>query len=110
MTRDINLTDTFITVESQATHSDPRQMVSSTVKNKSATDLANSILPMQNNKKETCDVTLICGDRQFPAHKFVLAARSNVFAAMFRQDMKEAFTNEVKIQDTDPDTLQYFLR
>ena len=85
-------------------------MVSSTVKNKSATDLATSILAMQNKEKETCDVTLICDNRQFPAHKFVLAARSNVFEAMFRQDMKEASTNEVKIQDTDPDTLQHFLR
>ena len=85
-------------------------MVSSTVKNKSATDLANSILAIQRNEEQTSDITLICDNRQFPAHKFILAARSDVFAAMFRHsNTKEAATNEVMIKDTDPDTLERFL-
>ena len=87
-------------------------MVSSTVKNKSATDLANSIIAInEKNEDQNSDITLICDTRRFPAHTFILAARSNVFAAMFRHpDTKEAATKEVEIKDTDPDTLERFLR
>ena len=86
-------------------------MISSPLKSKSASDLANAILTIQENEEQNSDITLICGDGQFPAHKVILAARSNVFAAMFRHsNTKEAATNEVMIKDTDPDTLERFLR
>ena len=44
-------------------------------------------------------------------HKAVLAARSDVFAAMFRhKEMKENVTNQVEIKDTDADVLEDLLR
>ena len=49
----------------------------------------NSFLP-------SLDVTLICGDKRFPCHKFMLSARSDVFKAMFsHENTKEGQTNEV---------------
>ena len=48
---------------------------------------------------EFSDVVLNVGNVDFPAHKLVLAARSPVFAAMFKHDMQERKTNVVKIQD-----------
>lgn len=49
------------------------------------------------------DVTIIVGDEKFKAHKSVLAARSEVFAAMFEhKEMVENIKNEVKIEDIEP--------
>ena len=57
--------------------------------------------------KESCDVTIVCPaadkqgsarksemrktqeGREFPCHKLVLTTRSDVFAAMFRQDQDQ---------------------
>jgi len=57
------------------------------------------------------DVTLICGDKRFPCHKFMLSARSDVFKAMFsHENTKEGQTNEVEIKDTEPETLEQLLK
>ncbi len=48
-------------------------------------------------------------DREFRCHKFVLTTRSDVFSAMFRQDMAEAKTSTVRIDDMDADTMSLFL-
>lgn len=57
------------------------------------------------------DVTLQAGDVKFPAHKVILASRSQVFDAMFQHDMKESQTNIVHIENIEPailsDMLQY---
>lgn len=60
--------------------------------------------------KENSDVTLKCGDSSFPAHKNVLATRSDVFATMFRQDMRESKTGVVDIVDLDSSVLEQFVR
>ena len=82
---------------------------------------------------EFSDVTLVCGEKQFPCHKFILSARSDVFKAMFsHENTKEGQTNtvsfhpdlityfesfsyfrlilQVDITDTEPDTLEQLLR
>ncbi|XP_038053004.1 kelch-like protein 26 [Patiria miniata] len=46
-----------------------------------------------------CDVTVNVDDRQFRAHKVVLASMSNVFRAMFTGGLKEASQSEVVLQD-----------
>ena len=85
-------------------------MLSSTLKIKAATELATDVLNIQWNEKENSDITLICSSMRFSAHKAILAARSPVFAAMFRHsDTEEAATNEVRINDTDSSTLERFL-
>ncbi|XP_034356706.2 TD and POZ domain-containing protein 4-like [Arvicanthis niloticus] len=48
------------------------------------------------------DCCLLVGGQEFRAHKAILAARSPVFRAMFEHEMKESLTNQVEIQDLDP--------
>jgi len=43
------------------------------------------------------DMELICEDESFPCHKFVMAARSDVFRAMFSHDMKESIESKVEV-------------
>lgn len=45
------------------------------------------------------DCTLLVENKSFPCHKCILAARSPVFAAMFRHDMKETVESQVIIDD-----------
>jgi BTB/POZ domain len=49
--------------------------------------------------KEFSDVTFIAGDQEIPAHKALLAAKSPVFAAMFKSKMKEEQTNRIEITE-----------
>lgn len=55
------------------------------------------------------DVTLLVGDRKFKAHKVILMARNAVFASMFTCDMLEKATNEVMIEDIEPDIFKELL-
>ena len=82
-----------------------------TLKSKSSADCANAIITFYQEKCEsTADITLICQAKRFPAHKTILAARSDVFAAMLTHpNTEEVKSNEVKIEDTDPGTLERLL-
>lgn len=51
------------------------------------------------------DVILQVEDKQFHAHKAVLACRSKVFGAMFKHELKESQTNTVEIKDMEPATM-----
>ena len=84
-------------------------MIDNALMNKSALDLAKAINDLS---KEThgADISLVCGEKQFPCHTSILAARSDVFAAMFsHSNTAETASKEVKIDDTDPATLEIFL-
>ncbi|XP_049770203.1 poly [ADP-ribose] polymerase tankyrase-2-like [Schistocerca cancellata] len=59
--------------------------------------------------REGADVTLVVGASQLPAHSLVLAARSPVFAAMLRNDMKEASSRQIEITDVREDVLWQLL-
>lgn len=59
--------------------------------------------------KSLSDVKLIVGGRTLHAHKIILAARSKVFAAMFEHETAEKLSNQVDIQDVDPDLFQEVL-
>ncbi|GBN22892.1 TD and POZ domain-containing protein 3 [Araneus ventricosus] len=52
------------------------------------------------------DMNLICCNVSIPAHKIILSARSPVFAAMFKNPMKENLENQVDITDIDASVLQ----
>ena len=56
------------------------------------------------------DVSFNIGGRQFPAHKSILAAKSEVFEAMFQHPTKENFTNPIEIEDIEPDVFHELLR
>ncbi|XP_061643392.1 kelch-like protein 4 isoform X1 [Phyllopteryx taeniolatus] len=55
--------------------------------------------------KQLCDVLLIAGDHKIPAHRLVLSAVSDYFAAMFTSDVREAKQEEIKMEGVDPDAL-----
>jgi speckle-type POZ protein len=56
------------------------------------------------------DVKFNIRRREFPAHKSILAARSEVFTAMFEHPMREQSTNQIEIEDIEPEVFQEFLR
>jgi speckle-type POZ protein len=56
------------------------------------------------------DVVFKVGGNEFPAHKVILAARSEVFKAMFQHATKEKSTNHVEIEDIEPEIFKELLR
>ncbi|GCC23925.1 hypothetical protein chiPu_0002323 [Chiloscyllium punctatum] len=56
-------------------------------------------------QQQLCDVILIAGNRKIPAHRLVLSAVSDYFAAMFTSDVCEAKQEEVKMEGIDPGAL-----
>ena len=59
---------------------------------------------------ENSDITLKCGDDTISAHRCVLAARSEVFSAMFRHEMAEKSKGVVNIDDIKYDDLYKLLQ
>ncbi|XP_006028603.1 kelch-like protein 4, partial [Alligator sinensis] len=57
-------------------------------------------------QKQLCDVLLIVGEHKIPAHRLVLSAVSDYFAAMFTNDVREAKQEEIKMEGVDPDALK----
>ncbi|GFY49441.1 hypothetical protein TNIN_158031 [Trichonephila inaurata madagascariensis] len=62
------------------------------------------------NENLLCDVEIKTKTSTFPAHKYVLSARSPVFKAMFTNDMKEKNTGCVYIEDLTDDTIRRMLQ
>ncbi|XP_028656901.1 kelch-like protein 1 [Erpetoichthys calabaricus] len=56
-------------------------------------------------QQQLCDVLLIAGNRKIPAHRIVLSAVSDYFAAMFTSDVCEAKQEEIKMEGIDPNAL-----
>ncbi len=55
------------------------------------------------------DFVIHCENRAFPCHKFVLAARSDVFKAMLQNENSENLLAEVTLNDVHWDTLETML-
>jgi len=56
------------------------------------------------------DVTVICGSQSFRCHKLILAAQSDVFAAMFEHENTiESKWSTVKVEDIDAETFEKLL-
>jgi speckle-type POZ protein len=62
------------------------------------------------NEMPFSDVTINVHGREFPAHKYILATRSQVFAAMFNHPTKEKLTNQIVIEDVEPEVFHQLLR
>ncbi|XP_078004059.1 kelch-like protein 4 isoform X2 [Phascolarctos cinereus] len=67
-----------------------------------------TIRKMENylQQKQLCDVLLVAGHHTIPAHRLVLSAASDYFAAMFTNDVLEAKQEEIKMEGIDPDALK----
>ncbi|XP_077258848.1 kelch-like protein 5 [Temnothorax americanus] len=57
------------------------------------------------HKQQLTDVTLIAGNKRVPAHRLVLSAGSEYFAAMFTSSLRESAQNEIELMEVDGDTL-----
>ncbi|XP_059141234.1 kelch-like protein 5 isoform X1 [Physella acuta] len=62
-------------------------------------------LEMYAGKRQLCDVVLVAEDRRIPAHRLVLSAASDYFAAMFTNNVREATMEEIQIKDVDAEAL-----
>ncbi|XP_073814368.1 speckle-type POZ protein-like [Musca autumnalis] len=61
--------------------------------------------------KEFSDVALVAQDGiELKAHKLMLCARSQVFAAMFRSNFEESKTNRIRIDDMDAEVIEEMLK
>lgn len=56
------------------------------------------------------DVAITCGDVTLPVHKFMLAAHSTVFEAMFRYEMEEGKSNEIEVKDMEPEVFKAMVK
>ncbi|GIY19768.1 speckle-type POZ protein-like A [Caerostris extrusa] len=56
-----------------------------------------------------CDVKLRTGAETFPAHWFILSARSPVFRAMLQSDVNEKAQDCIDIEDVDAETVRRML-
>ncbi len=61
------------------------------------------------DRDNTGDIMLICGETSIPAHKSVLIASSDVLKAMFCHQTAESETGLVHIRDMSPTCLEEFL-
>ena len=75
--------------------------------------LASDILEAIEDNEEFQDITLMVGSEgtreEIKANKFMLMARSPVFAGMFRSNMVEEKTSTIKIIDIEPDVFKVVL-
>lgn len=58
----------------------------------------------------TSDICFVIGGQEIRAHKFILSARSPVFAAMFNTEMKESTENRAEIRDISSDVFEALVR
>lgn len=61
-------------------------------------------------EKQFADVTFVLADGQEHAHRAILAASSDAFAAMFSQPMQESVSGRVELPDTKAAAIRAFLR
>jgi len=60
-------------------------------------------------KQSFTDFKFLIGDEFIAAHRFILSARSPVFAAMLDSGMTESQTGQMRIVDDDPSTFRHLL-
>ncbi|XP_015172686.1 PREDICTED: kelch-like protein 5 isoform X2 [Polistes dominula] len=92
-------------------HSPSEQSISSIVKIVSKhAESSLRIMEEYLDKQQLTDVILIAGNKRIPAHRLVLSAGSEYFAAMFTGFLKESKENEIELVDVDGDALSSLVR
>ena len=64
------------------------------------------------NDDELSDMKIVCDGKEFPTHKLILSARSDVFKAMFTSNLKinEETESFLQIPDVSAETMETFLK
>ncbi|KAJ8681151.1 hypothetical protein QAD02_016938 [Eretmocerus hayati] len=57
------------------------------------------------HKQQLTDVVLIAGQKRIPAHRIVLSANCEYFAAMFTNPLRETTENEIELKEVDGNAL-----
>uniref|UniRef100_A0A1A9VT10 BTB domain-containing protein n=1 Tax=Glossina austeni TaxID=7395 RepID=A0A1A9VT10_GLOAU len=83
----------------------PQIMDRNAIGGKLSKDLGNLL-----DNEKFSDVILVVNGLEIKAHKSILAARSDVFAAMFEHEMEESKLNRVVITDIDYNVLKDMLK
>lgn len=91
----------------EITRNDKVVMPSMIIKNPKSEMASNFFMLFE--KDQFSDVKIICGDKEFHAHKLILSARSSVFKDMFETKMGESQKIEITISDVDSDTIDHML-
>ena len=60
--------------------------------------------------EDMSDLKILCDEKEFPAHRFILSVRSPVFKTMFASNFTETTSKTLPIEDTDAETMEKFLR
>ncbi|GBM11905.1 Speckle-type POZ protein B [Araneus ventricosus] len=76
--------------------------------NSDTSDLKTDLSSLQ-KENILCDVKLCTDSEAFPAHWIILSARSPVFRAMFKSDMKKKAKDRIVIEDLKPDIVRRML-
>jgi len=66
-------------------------------------------LELSFHNEEFADCKVVCRERVFDCHMFMLSSRSPVFRAMFSNNMEEATTKKVEIKDLSPEVVEDML-
>ena len=61
------------------------------------------------NDGDFYDFKIKCGDKSFKCHRNVLSARSPVFKAMLKSEMRENSSNKLTINDVEPEVISEML-
>ena len=60
--------------------------------------------------EDKSDIKIVCDEEEFPCHKFILSARSDVFETMFAtKESREELEGILKIEDISAHTMRTFL-
>ena len=60
--------------------------------------------------EDMSDLKILCDEKEFPGHKFILSISSSVFKTMFASNFMETTSKTLPIEDTDAETMEKFLR
>lgn len=77
---------------------------------RSGGSLSSDMLSLLANPGQTSDITINAGGCAFPAHRNILAARSEFFDALFRSGFNDSTARELPLQDVDADSMQLVMK
>lgn len=73
----------------------------------------NQLSELLNSQRESgsmTDVTVVCGEKEFPAHKLILSATSNYFRTMFSSGCTEGTNTRIELPSVTAKEMEIILQ